>query len=339
VAGAHGKTTTTSMIALVLERAGLDPTAVIGGRLSAFGSNARLGRGELMVAEADESDGSFLKLSPEVGIITNIDSDHLDYYKSFENIEKAFYDFGLRVPFYGQLIACGDDPTIKKIFANFPKRVNFYGFHSDNDFVLKGGNSRYELYKEKEKLGDFELNVPGRHNALNAAAAIISGLAAGLDFQICRQGLLKFEGVDRRFHFKGEVNGVKVYDDYGHHPTEVNAVLGAFKEKFPNNRLVVLFQPHRYSRTQHCWHEFTTCFSMADELLILDIYPAGEDPIPGVTTEHLVKEMKHSKCQHFVKSDLEIQNLAKNIIKNGDVFLTLGAGDGWKIGMQILDLL
>jgi UDP-N-acetylmuramate--alanine ligase len=339
IAGTHGKTTTTSMVAAIFLEAKVSPTIVVGGRFDLIQSTAQLGSGEWLIAEADESDGSFLKLSPELGIITNIDSDHLDFYKSFENIEKAFYDFALRIPFYGQVIACGDDPTIKKNFEHFPKRVTFYGFHGNNDYVLKGGNSHYELFREKERLGDFELNVPGRHNALNAAAAIISGLAAGFDFSTCRQGLLKFQGVDRRFHFKGEASGIKVYDDYGHHPTEVNAVLAAVKEKFPSNRLVVLFQPHRFSRTQHCWHEFTTCFSMADELMVLDIYPAGEDPIAGITTEHLIEEMKHHSCRHFIRSETEIQNLVNSQLKNGDIFLTLGAGDGWKIGMQVLDLL
>jgi UDP-N-acetylmuramate--alanine ligase len=338
IAGTHGKTTTTSMVASIFLAAQVSPTIVVGGRFDLIQSTAQLGSGEWIIAEADESDGSFLKLSPELSIITNIDSDHLDYYKSFENIEKAFYDFAMRVPFYGQIIACGDDPTIRKIFSVFPKRVSLYGFQSDNDFVLKGGNSCYQLFRENELLGEFELNVPGRHNALNAAAAIISGLAAGVDFETCRQGLLKFQGVDRRFHFKGEGSGVLVYDDYGHHPTEVNAVLAAFKEKFPNKPLHVLFQPHRYSRTQHCWHEFTTCFSMADEVMLLDIYPAGEDPIAGITTEHLLKEMKHPNCRHFLKTEDNINKLAQEL-KSGDIFLTLGAGDGWKLGMQVLGLL
>lgn len=339
VAGTHGKTTTTSMVASIFLTANVSPTIVVGGRFDLIQSTAQLGSGEWIIAEADESDGSFLKLTPELSIITNIDSDHLDYYKSFENIEKAFCDFALQIPFYGQVIACGDDPTIRKIFAAFPKRVNLYGFQNENDYVLKGGNSRYQLFREKELLGEFELNVPGRHNALNAAAAIISGLAAGFDFETCKQGLLKFQGVDRRFHFKGEAAGVKVYDDYGHHPTEVNAVLAAVKEKFPNNRLHVLFQPHRFSRTQHCWHEFTSCFSMADELMLLDIYPAGEDPIAGITTEHLVKDMKHPHCRHFLRNDDEITQLVVKQLKPGDIFLTLGAGDGWKIGMQVLNLL
>jgi UDP-N-acetylmuramate--alanine ligase len=339
VAGTHGKTTTTSMAAAIYLEAKVSPTIVVGGRFDMIQSTAQLGSGDWLLAEADESDGSFLKLSPELAIITNIDSDHLDYYKSFENLVKAFYDFALKVPFYGQLIACGDDPTIRKIFEHFPKRVSFYGFQNHNDYILKGSNSNYELFKDREKLGDFCLNVPGIHNALNATAAIISGLAAGFDFATCQQGLLKFQGVDRRFHFKGEAKGVKVYDDYGHHPTEVSAVLAACKEKFPNNRLVVLFQPHRFSRTQHCWHEFTTCFAMADQLMLLDIYPAGESPIAGVTTDHLVKEMKHSSCQKFLNSDDKVKNLAQHQLQKGDVFLTLGAGDGWKIGMKVLKLL
>lgn len=339
VAGTHGKTTTTSMVASIFLQAEVSPTIVVGGRLDLIESTAHLGEGDWLIAEADESDGSFRKLSPEISIITNIDSDHLDYYKSFENVEKAFYDFALRVPFYGQLIACGDDPSVRKILEHYPKRVCLYGFHPSNDLVIKGSNAKYEVFQNDKKLGEFELNVPGKHNALNAVAAIATGLAAGFDFSVCREGLLKFQGVDRRFHYKGESHGIKVYDDYGHHPTEVSAVLAAVKEKFPTNRLVVLFQPHRYSRTQHCWHDFTTCFAMADEVHMLDIYPAGEEPIAGVTTPHLIQEMHHPNCTYFKRSDAATAQLVNEQLKAGDVFLTLGAGDGWKIGLQVLELL
>ncbi len=339
VAGTHGKTTTTSMVASIFLQAKLNPTIVVGGRLDLIQSTAHLGDGEWLIAEADESDGSFRKLSPELSIVTNIDSDHLDYYKSFENVEKAFYDFAMRVPFYGQLIACGDDPSVKNIFANYPKRICLYGFQPHNDIVLKGSNGKYQVSLNGELLGEFELNVPGRHNALNAAAAIASGLAAGINFSVCKEGLKKFQGVDRRFHFKGEEKGIIVYDDYGHHPTEVSAVLAAFKEKYPDKKLTVLFQPHRYSRTQHCWHDFKACFSQADQLYILDIYPAGEDPIPGITTQNLIQEMNHPHCYHFDRKENSILNLAKNKLNKGDIFLTLGAGDCWKVGMQVLEIL
>lgn len=341
VAGTHGKTTTTSMTSAIFLEAGLKPTIVVGGRFELIKSTAMLGTGEWLVAEADESDGSFNKLSPEIAIITNIDADHLDHYKTFENLQKAFHDFALKVPFYGKIIACGDDPIVRQIFEHFPKRIEFYGFDERNDLVLSGEQGKYSLYRNdrllgaKTLIGDFKLNVPGRHNALNAVAAISSGMAAGISFADCAKGLQRYEGVDRRFHFKGEKSGIRVYDDYGHHPTEVRAVLQAFREKYPDKRLVVFFQPHRYSRTEHCWHDFTTAFKEADEVLLTDIYPAGEAPIPGVTSEKLAQEMKHEHTQYFVRDEKSTQKIL-GLLKSGDVFITLGAGDGWKLGMDVL---
>jgi UDP-N-acetylmuramate--alanine ligase len=341
VAGTHGKTTTTSMTAAIFLEANLSPTIVVGGRFELIKSTALLGTGEWIVAEADESDGSFHKLSPEIAIITNIDSDHLDHFKTFENLQKSFYDFALKVPFYGKVIACGDDPLVRQIFENFPKKILFYGFDEKNDLVLSGEQGNYSLYRSdrllntKHLVGAFKLNVPGRHNALNAVAGICAGLAAGISFQDCAAGLQRFVGVDRRFHFKGEKNGIRVYDDYGHHPTEVRAVLQAFREKYPENRLVVFFQPHRYSRTQHCWHDFTTAFMEADQILLADIYPAGEVPIPGVNSEKLAQEMKHENAQYFVRDEKASQNIL-SLLKDGDVFITLGAGDGWKLGLDVL---
>ncbi len=338
VAGTHGKTTTTSMVASIFLEAQASPTIVVGGRFERIQSTALLGQGEWLVAEADESDGSFAKLAPEIAIITNIDADHLDYYKTFENLEKAFYDFSLKIPFYGELIACGDDSSIRETFKNFPKRVLYYGFRPHNDVVIRGEKGKYELFKYGIKLGDFRLSIPGIHNALNGTAAILSGLVAGFDFETCAKGLAHFGGVDRRFHFKGEARGVKIFDDYGHHPTEVKAVLQAFKEKYPDNKLTVLFQPHRFSRTQHCWNDFVNCFGLADELLLLDIYPAGEMPIPGITSQKLAEEVKHSSCRHFVRSAESAKQLMAQA-EVGQIFLTLGAGDGWKFGMELLNIL
>lgn len=338
VAGTHGKTTTTSMVASIFLEAETSPTIVVGGRFERIQSTALLGQGEWIIAEADESDGSFAKLAPEVAIITNIDADHLDYYKTFENIERAFYDFSLKIPFYGELIACGDDPSVRETFKNFPKRVVFYGFQESNDVVIKGEKGNYELFKHGKNLGRFTMNVPGIHNALNATASILAGLVAGIDFDICARGIAHFTGVDRRFHFKGEAQGVKIYDDYGHHPTEVRAVLQAFKEKFPDNKLTVLFQPHRFSRTQHCWNEFLNCFTLADEVLLLDIYPAGELPIPGITSQKLAEEINHAHCQPFTRSEESAKQLIDRA-QEGDIILTLGAGDGWKFGMDLLKLL
>jgi len=338
VAGTHGKTTTTSLAASIFLEAQMEPTIVIGGRFELIKSTALLGKGEWMIAEADESDGSFSKLSPEIAIITNVDSDHLDFYKNFQNVQNAFYEFAKKVPFYGVCIVCGDDPLTLELFSNISKKVIFYGFNQSNDYVVSGENGKYSLQAHHQDLGNFELNVPGKHNALNATAAIIAALKVGISFEKCQQGLHKFSGVDRRFHFKGEVAGIKIYDDYGHHPTEVRATLSAFKEKYPNNRLVVLFQPHRYSRTQSCWQDFTQCFNQADLLLLTDIYPAGEIQIENVTSEKLSKEIKNTQCSYLARSTSLSTEIERNL-KSGDVFLTLGAGDGWKHGMEILEML
>ena len=339
VAGTHGKTTTTSMISSIFLEAGQSPTIVVGGRFEKIKSTAMLGTGEWLIAEADESDGSFNKLSPEIAVITNIDSDHMDHFKTFENLKKAFLDFGYRVPFYGVVVAFGDDPVVRQLFEGFNKRILFYGFDEKNDYILKGEKGQYSLTKVEttgqKVLGHFKIQIPGTHNALNATASIVAGMAAGIDFESCAQGIQNFEGVDRRFHFKGEVHGVKVYDDYGHHPTEVRATLQAFKEKFEKNRLVVYFQPHRYSRTQHCWQDFKTCFTQTDILFLGDIYPAGETPIPGVTAEKLLTEIKQKNTFHALKTN-QLEQILKEL-QNGDIFLTLGAGDGWKLGLDVLE--
>lgn len=335
VSGTHGKTTTTSMVASILLHANTNPTIFVGGRLDRIDSTALLGEGEWLVAEADESDGSFHKLSPEIAVITNIDSDHLDHFKTFENLQRAFYDFALKLPFYGACVVCGDDPEVVKLFKDFPKKIIFYGFNDDNDWQVKGNNGHYEVYQNGKLQGKMKIHVPGRHNALNALAAVISSVESGLSVSECLKGIETFQGVDRRFQLKGEVAGIKVYDDYGHHPTEVRAVLQAFKEKFPNSSLVVAFQPHRYSRTQHCWHEFTTCFTQADKLLLLDVYPAGEKPIAGIDSAKLIKEIKHSNSNYIPKTEVTPEKIL-SILNPGDVFLTLGAGDGWKLGMDVL---
>lgn len=344
IAGTHGKTTTTSLVSSIFLQANASPTIVVGGRLETIRSTALLGQGEWLIAEADESDGSFHKLSPEISVITNIDSDHLDHFKTFENLQKNFYDFALRVPFYGSAITCGDDPTIREVFQNFPKRLLRYGFESHNDYQLRGEKGHYQLFHMDLKtglqkdVGSFEVLVPGRHNALNACAAIIVGLEAGISFENCRKGLLSFQGVDRRFHFKGEKKSIRIYDDYGHHPTEVRATLSAFREKYPDRRLVVMFQPHRFSRTESCWHEFTQCFSQCDGVIVTDIYAAGEKPIEGVNSERLVHEIKHSAKFYMPKSEKLVDEILKSL-KSGDVFVTLGAGDGWKVGMEVLEKL
>jgi UDP-N-acetylmuramate--alanine ligase len=336
VAGTHGKTTTTSLISSIFLQADLSPTIFLGGRFELINSTALLGQGDWLIAEADESDGSFHKLSPEISVITNIDSDHLDHFKTFENLQKSFHDFALKIPFYGSIVVCGDDAIVRQVFQNFPKRILTYGFNEGNDYRIQGEKGRYDLYHQDKKLGSFDLNVPGRHNALNACAAIIVALEAGISFENCQKGLRAYHGVDRRFQFKGEKKNIKVYDDYGHHPTEVKATLAAFREKFPDSRIVIYFQPHRYSRTQSCWYEFTQCFAQCDKLFLTDIYPAGESPIDGIHSDKLLTEIKLSDKTYLKKSP-EMVQLILSELKSGDVFVTLGAGDGWKLGLEILE--
>ncbi len=342
VAGTHGKTTTTSMTAAIYIYAQSEPTVVVGGRLDLIKSTAVLGNGEWIIAEADESDGSFSKLTPEIAIITNIDDDHMDFFKTMDQLERAFFDFAQKIPFYGALIFCGDDLRAKNLFKEFPKTQWSYGFDPKNDYVIQGANSEYELWQmdhslgSKKKLGQFQVPVPGKHNALNATAAILAGMQSGFSFQVCKEGLMNFQGVDRRFQLKGSEKDIMVFDDYGHHPTEVKATLSAFKEKFPDRRLVVAFQPHRYSRTEHCWQDFLKSFEHADELLVMDIYPAGESAIPGISSERWVNELNHSSKFYLPKSE-NMNKVILQHLKPKDLFLTLGAGDIWKLGLSVLE--
>lgn len=338
VAGSHGKTTTTSMTATVFLHARLDPTIVVGGRLDLIKSTAKLGSGEWVIAEADESDGSFNRLSPEIAIITNIDNDHLDHFGSMKNLEEAFFEFAMRIPFYGVAIVCGDDERIKRVFKDFPKRLVTYGFDPTNDYFIKGEASEYTLFKNAnggvEELGEFTLQIPGRHNALNSLASMLAAHTAGVSFERCLRGVETYEGVDRRFQKKANVHGIDYYDDYGHHPTEVKAVLSAFKEQFADRRLVVLFQPHRYSRTQSCWADFTQCFQKADKLFLLDIYPAGESPIAGITAKKLCDEIVGPTAVYLSSKDTAKAELVK-FLQTEDIFVTLGAGDVYKIGEEL----
>jgi UDP-N-acetylmuramate--alanine ligase len=341
VGGSHGKTTTTSMTASIFLQAQAQPTIVVGGRLDSIKSTALLGQGEWLIAEADESDGSFSRLSPEVVIVTNIDNDHLDYYGTVAQLKKAFFDFAMRTPFYGLAIVCGDDEAVRETFADFGKRVLFYGFDEKNDLRIEGSKGRYKAYRDGQPLGEFNLRLPGKHNALNATAAIAAGLEAGFPFTICAAGLEAFEGVDRRFQHRGQVRGIEVYEDYGHHPTEIKAVLQAFREKFPDRRLVTVFQPHRYSRTLLCWDQFLTCFGEADQVLICDVYPAGETPIANISSERLVREVAAGprapkSIAHMPNGENRLERLKKDL-KPGDVLITLGAGDVWKTAVQFVE--
>jgi len=342
VAGAHGKTTTTSMIALVLERAGLDPTAVIGGRLSAFGSNARLGRGQFMVAEADESDRSFLKLFPTIAVITNIDHEHLENYGGFDDLQQAFVDFANKTPFYGGVVACADDANLAAVLPRMTRRVTTYGLASpDADITATGValapfsvtatvQRRARRAREDSKalvdLGTLSLAVPGLHNLQNALAAVAVGMELGLSFERVAAGLRDFRGAERRFEVRGEPNGILVVDDYGHHPTEIAAVLAAAKTL--GRRIIVAFQPHRFTRTASLMDGFGPALAGADHVVLTDIYPAGEDPIPGVTLEALAAAMRRA-----VRAPIDVvprlDDVTPAIVraaKPGDVVITLGAG-------------
>jgi UDP-N-acetylmuramate--alanine ligase len=339
IAGTHGKTTTTSLAASIFLAAEMDPTIVVGGRLDVIKSTAQLGQGDWLVAEADESDGSFSRLSPEIVIITNVDNDHLDHYGDFKTLQAAFYDFALRIPFYGAAIVCGDDPATRDLFKDFPKKLIFYGLNDANQVVLKPKNDGYCLCEGEKELIEFSLPLPGRHNALNACAAMLAAREAGVLLDKGAAGVAGFKGVDRRFQHKASVRGIEFFDDYGHHPTEVEAVLSGFKEKYRDRRLVVVFQPHRYSRTQICWQQFCRCFGKADRLFLLDIYAAGEAPLAGVTSERLAKELDHSSCT-FVsrKTDPDLEAVRIEL-KTGDIVVTLGAGDVFRLGERLMESL
>jgi UDP-N-acetylmuramate--alanine ligase len=336
VAGSHGKTTTTSMVALVLERAGLDPTAVIGGRLSVFGSNARLGRGEYLVAEADESDRSFLMLWPSIAVITNIDHEHMESYGTLEGLQSAFVEFANKVPFYGGVVACADDPHVVDLIPRMTRRVVTYGFHEQSavrgtevELGTFGGRCavRRRRPEAEEHLGLLELRVPGRHNLQNALAAVAVGELVGVGFQQVADALKTFQGAERRFERHGEPGGVLIVDDYGHHPTEIAAVLAAARSTF-DRRLVVIFQPHRYTRTHQLFDAFGPALKEADEIVLTGIYAAGEDAIPGVTAVALAESIRRGSGRpvHLIEDLDRVVPPVVQMLKPGDVVITLGAG-------------
>src|SRR6266705_6788395 len=302
VAGMHGKTTTTSMVAAVLAASGLDPTVVVGGRVDAMGSNARLGNSQYMVAEADESDRSFLKLSPILAVVTNIDREHMNCYRNMRDVKRAFLDFMDRVPFYGMVVLCNDDPILRRMLPQIPRRVVTYGTRRGSDFHIKVREcgfdnqenhavSRFDVTYRGSNLGEFRLCVPGAHNVLNATAAIAVGIGLNIQVGQIRAALETFHGVDRRFQLRGKVAGISVIDDYGHHPTEIRATLAAARQ-CGFRKIHVIFQPHRYTRTRDLMDEFATAFQDADNLIILDIYPASEQPIEGITGEALAHRIR-----------------------------------------------
>lgn len=342
VAGAHGKTTTTSLIAAVLGHGGIDPTVVIGGKLNTTNTNASLGSGEFLVAEADESDGSFLKLSPTIAVVTNIDREHLDYYRNIREIKKTFLEFINKVPFYGLAVICLDNENLQSIIPHIGKRFVTYGCSAQanvqaREIALQGFTSSFSVFFDERLLGLVELGIPGVHNVYNALAAIAVGLELDVPFSVMQEALQSFKGVQRRFQIRATARGVTWVDDYGHHPTEIKTTLKTAKEVW-QNRLVVVFQPHRYSRTRALFKEFMVTFYDADVLIVTDIYAAGENPIPEMSGRHFYEGLRNYgyKDVTFIPFVDEVKEHLKHILRPGDVLLTLGAGDIWKAGEQVM---
>jgi UDP-N-acetylmuramate--alanine ligase len=364
IGGMHGKTTTTSMIASVLAGGGLDPTVVVGGRVDAMGSNARLGRSQYLVAEADESDRSFLKLSPIIAVVTNIDREHMDCYRSLQDIKRAFLDFMDRVPFYGIIVACNDDPMLRSVLPKLKRRMVSYGTRKSSDFRISlnkdswsGGHPRptdvaragtpvppqvssFSVTFRDKDLGEFRLRVPGLHNVLNATAAIAVGVGLDIPIPSIQEALDNFRGVDRRFQVRGQVAGIAVIDDYGHHPTEIRATLAAAKQ-CGYRKVHVIFQPHRYTRTRDLMNEFATAFSDADSLQVLDIYAASEQPIEGITGEVLAQKisMAGNASSTYAASFEDAVGAATSNAQAGDMILTLGAGSVSQLAPILLEIL
>jgi UDP-N-acetylmuramate--alanine ligase len=367
IAGMHGKTTTTSMVAAVLAAGGLDPTVVVGGRVDAMGSNARLGKSQYLVAEADESDRSFLKLTPILSVVTNIDREHMDCYRNMRDVKKTFIEFMNRVPFYGMIVACNDDPLLRKLLPEVQRRTLTYGTKRGSDFWIKIPTAKsavrvghphspdtrplslFTVRYHDQDLGEFALHVPGAHNVLNATAAIAVGIGLDINVEYIRTALDQFRGVDRRFQLRGQVGGVSVIDDYGHHPTEIKATLAAARQ-CGFGKIHVIFQPHRYTRTRDLMGEFTTAFADADSLFVLDIYAASEQPIEGITGEVLARRIrdgvahggagkKSSEPVEYVSSFADAAVAATAVAHDGDMILTLGAGSVSQLGPMLLEKL
>jgi UDP-N-acetylmuramate--alanine ligase len=343
VAGTHGKTTTTSMIGAVLAEGRLDPTIVVGGRITSLGSNARLGQGEYLVAEADESDGSFLKLAPTIAVVTTVDAEHLDHYETLDAIRDAFVTFANKVPFYGAAVLCLDQPNIQLLIPRIDRRIVTYGLESGADLVarrlhLSGLTSRFEVFQRGTSLGECTLQVPGRHNVLNALAAVAVALDLEIPFLTIQKALAGFAGVQRRFQVIGQAGNVTVVDDYGHHPVEIRATLAAAKAGF-DRRVVVIWEPHRYTRTLHLYQEFLTSFNQADALVVMDIYPAGEAPIEGVSAADLAEAIRahgHRDVTYLGRDRARVIDHVIDISRPGDLVITLGAGDVSHLGPELL---
>jgi UDP-N-acetylmuramate--alanine ligase len=336
IAGSHGKTTTTSLVATILRHAGLDPTVVVGGKMAALGSNARLGAGDLLVAEADESDGSFLRLTPTIGVVTNIDPEHLDHYGTLDKLKDAFVEFAAGVPFYGLAVLCLDHPQVQDILPRIPRRHVTYGVSPQADYQARGIQFRgletsFNAYRRGQPLGGFTVRMPGAHNVLNCLAAIAVADELEVPLDVTKQALATFGGVARRFTIVGVSDGVTLVDDYGHHPAEIRATLEAARRAYSgdDHRVVVAFQPHRYTRTRDLFEDFTRAFNQADVLVVTDIYAAGEAPIPGATSDRLVQAIRehgHHDAR-YVANKADLPDVLEQLARPGDVVIALGAGD------------
>ena len=342
IAGTHGKTTTTSLIATVLAAGGLDPTVVIGGRLNSIGSNARLGQGEFLVAEADESDGSFLKLMPTIAVVTNIDPEHLDYYKGIDEIKETFLCFLDKIPFFGLAVLCLDHPNIQSLLPKVKKRFTTYGLTTQADFqakeiVFEGLSTSFDVVHQHQEIGRLRLRMPGLHNVYNALATLATAFELDIPFNVVQEALRDFSGIQRRFQIKGEKKGILVVDDYGHHPVEIMATLKAARTGW-GKRIIVVFQPHRYTRTQALFKDFLTAFYDADILILTDIYPAGEDRIEGVEARDLFEGLREygHKNVTYLADKKEIVEYLLRIIATGDLVITLGAGDIWQVSDELV---
>ncbi len=343
IAGTHGKTTTTSLVATVLTGGNLDPTVIIGGKLKSVGSHAKMGQSEFLVAEADESDGSFLKLTPTIAVVTTLDEEHMDFYKTLDNMKEAFLTFLNNIPFYGTSVLCLDETNIQSLIPQLEKRFITYGLVSQGDYTarnirVKGLDTQFDVFYLGDELGTIHSVAPGKHNVLNTLAAVAVGMELNLTFDTIAQSLKQFTGVQRRFEIHHNTESLVVVDDYGHHPVEIQATLKTAKDVWPDRRLVVVFQPHRYSRTQTQMEHFWSAFNDSDTLILNDIFPAGEEPIEGVNAQGIVdgvRKFGHKNAEHVATPKETLKRLSR-ILEPGDVFMTLGAGNVWELGRDLL---
>ena len=343
IAGTHGKTTTTSLVSTVLAGGKLDPTVIIGGRLKNTGSHAKLGQSKFLVAEADESDGSFMQLSPSIAVVTTLDEEHMEFYQTLENMKETFLKFINKIPFYGSAVLCLDDPNIQSLIPRVEKRYITYGLSSQADYTarnisIEGLKTYFNVFHHGKDLGRIRSGALGQHNVLNTLAAVAVGMELDLDFEIIANSLLQFEGVQRRFEIVKQSDELTLIDDYGHHPVEIKASLKTVKEIWPASRLIVIFQPHRYSRTKSLMKDFWSAFNDADHLLVMDIFSAGESPLDKVHASTIVEGAR--ECGHknakYIKSQNDLNKELHSLAKHGDVLMTLGAGDVWRLGRDFL---